>query len=188
MNGTMEGAKMQIKTKRFGNIEAGDEHFISFRDGMIGMSALKKYILVESPAYPLMLWLQSCEDAGIAFPVIEPNFFKTNYKLQMTDADRACLKFEEGHRIKEFVVLTIPENVEDMTANLRAPVVINLANGTGNQVVLQDKELQIRRPVYKEFINILNSIADSSDEILSEVWSPVSIRNKEQTALLEATV
>jgi flagellar assembly factor FliW len=170
---------MQVKTKRFGIIEADDEHFIHFRDGMVGMSALKKYILVESPSFPLILWLQSCEDAGIAFPVVEPYFFKRDYKVQMTDADKASLKFQEGDRIKHFVVLTIPENLEGMTVNMKAPVAINLEKGTGAQVILQEKTYEVRHPAYNDFVEAIRAISDeSTDEVrenIEENWSPVSI-------------
>lgn len=183
----MEGARvMEIKTKRFGTISVGDEHLIRLRDGMVGMSALKQYILVESPSFPLILWLQSCEDAGIAFPVIEPYFFKRDFKVHMTDADKASLKFQEGDRIKHFVVLTIPDSLEGMTANLKAPVSINLDKGTASQVILQEKTYDVRSPAYENFIEAIRSISDDStdevEESIDENWSPVNISGRQTEA------
>ncbi len=179
-----------IKTKRFGNIEAGNDHFIQIRDGMIGMSNLKKYILVESPAYPLMFWLQSCENEIIAFPVAEPYFFKANYNVRMTEADKLSLKYEQGDRIKYFCVLTIPENTEDMTVNLKAPVAINLTKGTASQLILQDKELQVRCPAYKAYTNVLAQIDEGNDQgvLVAETWSPINIIERGETAELSAAV
>jgi flagellar assembly factor FliW len=178
-----------ITTKRFGNIPANEEHFIRFKDGMIGMSVLKQYILIESSSYPLILWLQSCQDPGIAFPVMEPAFFKRDYKVHMTDADRACLKFEEGDRIKFFVVMTIPDNTEDMTVNLKAPVAINLDKGTATQVILQDKELQVRSPAYADFVKTVAQLSDESNDFGQgeDTWAPISISGG-QTELREAQV
>lgn len=179
-----------IKTKRFGNILANEDHFIYLRDGMIGMSSLKKYILVESPAYPLMFWLQSCDDEIIAFPVVEPSFYKANYNVRMTLADKSALSFQEGDRVKYFSVLTIPENAEDMTVNLKAPVAINLTRGTGTQVVQQDKELQVRQPAYKTYASILAQIdrGNEHSDWVEETWSPISIQERGQTAELSAAV
>lgn len=173
---------MEVKTKRFGTIQATEEHFIFFRDGMIGMSALKKYILVESPSFPLILWLQSCEDAGIAFPVIEPYFFKKDFKAQTTDADRVCLKQAPTDRLKNFVVLTIPEKLEDMTANLKAPVVVNLTKGLASQVILQEKSYEVRHPAYAQFVEAICSISqDSNDELESsnDHWSVVELTGRQ---------
>ena len=181
---------MEIVTKRFGNIPANEEHFIRFKDGMIGMSVLKQYILIESSGYPLILWLQSCQDPGIAFPVVEPAFFKRDYKVQMTDADRACLKYEAGDRLKYFVVMTIPDNMEDMTVNLKAPVAINLDKGTATQVIQQDKELLVRTPAYNEFVKVIAQISDESNDFSQgdeETWAPISIAGR-RTQLLEAAV
>ena len=167
----------QIKTKRFGTIEANEEHFIHMRDGIIGMPSLKKFILVECPTYPLMLWLQSCEDEDIAFPVVEPYFFKSNYQVKMTAADKLCLQLAETDRVKHFSILTIPEEAEDMTINLKAPIVVNLSKASGAQVVLQDKELEVRHPAWNAYSTALEQISsfDEEKEGAQEQWKPIRI-------------
>jgi flagellar assembly factor FliW len=175
---------MKIETTRFGTIEyTHEDHLIHFRDGMIGLSSLKKYILVESTASPLILWLQSIDDAGIAFPVIEPWFFKRDYKIAMTDADRICLGLAEGDRTKAFVVMTVPSQMEGMTVNMKAPVVINLTRASGAQVVQQDKALEIRTPAFEDYRRAIVSIPTEVD---AEIWHPVSVRTREVAA--EATL
>jgi flagellar assembly factor FliW len=175
---------MKIQTTRFGQIEyTQEDHLIQFRDGMIGLSSLKKYILVESTGSPLILWLQSVEDSGIAFPVIEPWFFRRDYKVAMTDADRICLALDEGDRTKAFVVMTVPSTMENMTVNLKAPVVINLTRAVGAQVVQLDKSLEIRTPAYEDFRRAIVSIP-TENEI--DTWQPVSVRTRE--AAVEAAL
>src|SRR5690606_34923125 len=110
----------QINTTRFGIVNYDKEHLISFPDGMVRFHLLKSYVLVESPQNPLILWLQSTEHAEIAFPVIEPWFFRTDYKTQMMEADKINLSFEESNILKIFVVMTVPSDLNQMTVNLRA--------------------------------------------------------------------
>lgn len=175
----------QVKTLRFGTIEAGDEHLIRMRDGIIGMGKLKDFILVESPAYPLMLWLQSCDDERIAFPVIEPTFFKADYNPRLNQADKICLNLEDQDRLKLFTILTIPEVAENMTVNLRAPIAINLTKGTGAQIVLQDKDLQVRQPAWAAFSNARDQLEsfEGGDE---SSWAPICIQENERPELLAA--
>lgn len=142
---------MRIQTTRFGTVEVHDDHIIQFKDGMIGFPTLKEYVLVESPSMPLVLWLQSVQAPDIAFPVVEPWFFKRDYKTPMTDADRASLQYDEADRLKIFTVLTIPDDMTKMTVNMRAPVVININRSTATQLVLQDKALEIRTPAHEGF-------------------------------------
>jgi len=108
----------------------------------------------------------------------------------MTEADKLALQYEDGDRIKYFCVLTIPENAEDMTVNLKAPVAINLDKGTASQLVLQDKELQVRHPAYRTYANVLAAIDEQggSDSYVEEVWSHISIQDGGQTVAHQAAV
>ena len=47
-----------------------------------------------------------------------------------------------------FSIVTIPEDPTQMTANLKAPVVINLDIRRARQCVLQDNHLAIREPIF----------------------------------------
>jgi hypothetical protein len=49
-----------------------------------------------------------------------------------------------------FSVLTIPADIKEMTANLKAPLVINLKRQIGRQVVLQENEYVIKHPMFAE--------------------------------------
>jgi flagellar assembly factor FliW len=60
------------------------------------------------------------------------------------------LKLANVNQAAVFCVLTISENIAEMTANLKAPIVINLAERVARQVVLQENEYSIRHPMFKE--------------------------------------
>lgn len=47
-----------------------------------------------------------------------------------------------------FVTIRVPENIKDMTANLKAPVIINTGNMKACQVVAQNDEYLVKQPVY----------------------------------------
>ncbi len=162
----------QIETTRFGKIAINNEHVLHFKDGMIGFHTLKKYVLVESPLMPLVMWLQSLEEPDVAFPLIEPWFFKKDYKTQLSDADKHSLNYKEGDSLKVLAVMTIPENYEQMTVNLKAPVVINLANGQAAQGIIQDKTLEVRVPAYEKFNEAVNSLGVSSDDSSTGTQEP----------------
>ena len=172
-----------ISTTRFGEIEIHQDHLIEFRDGMIGFPKLKKYVLVESPSMPLILWLQAVGEPDIAFPLIEPWFFKRDYKANMTDADRHSLGYEDGDSTKIFVVLTIPEDMNNMTVNLKAPLVIDLAKASATQVILQDKGLEVRSPAHEAFNKALSNYTISQtasvfDDDSTESWAAVDFKRQ----------
>lgn len=172
---------MKIKTTRFGEIEVADENIVNFRDGMIGFSKLKRYFLVESQSMPLIIWMQSVDAPEVAFPLVEPWFFKKDYKPNLTEADRAALGLDAGDRTKLFVVLTIPEDMTKMTANMKAPVVVDIEKGSATQLVLQEKAYEVRTPVHEAFNRALANLAieqsaSSSDSSQDEAWSAVDVK------------
>lgn len=149
----------QINTTRFGTVSFKDDYVIRFRDGMVGFPDLKNYVLVESPQMPLVLWLQSTEDSNVAFPLIEPEFVRKGYSFSMNTADESMISYTPTTKLKTFLVMTIPTEVEQMTVNLRAPVVINIDQSCGGQIILQDKAQVVRAPVFTEFQLAMNSLA-----------------------------
>jgi flagellar assembly factor FliW len=140
-----------IETTRFGNIEMSEEHTITFKDGMIGFPRLKKYVLIESNSTPMLMWLQSIDAPEVAFPVMEPWFFRRDYKAPLSEADRLSIDFEDSDILKTLVVLTIPGEMMRMTVNLKAPVVVNIEKATAAQIIIQDKSLEVRVPAHEAF-------------------------------------
>jgi flagellar assembly factor FliW len=172
-----------INTTRFGEISILEEHLIQFKDGMIGFPKLKQYVLVESPAMPLILWLQSVDEGDIAFPMIEPYFFKKDYRVNLNDADKHSLGYKEKDSTKILVVMTIPEDMAQMTVNMKAPVVLDINQGSGTQIILQDKLLGVRTPAHETFSRVLSSftIEQSISDNTEDSWSAVNVRAKKES-------
>lgn len=141
---------MKVKTTRFGELEVNPNDIITFTEGLLGFENLKKYFVVDPGDSTLILWLQSTEDEKIAFPIIEPKIFKPDYIAKLLPADLNGLELESLQSAKLYSILTIPGNVTEMSANLKAPVVINSAKKVGKQIVLQDSKLTVKHEMYKE--------------------------------------
>ena len=140
---------MKVKTTRFGELEVNPNDILTFAEGLLGFENLKKYFVVDPGDSTLILWLQSTEDEKIAFPIIEPKIFKPDYIAKLLPADLNGLELESLSNAKLYAILTIPANVVEMSANLKAPVVINSAKKIGKQIVLQDSKLSVKHEMYK---------------------------------------
>lgn len=154
---------MGIKTTRFGELEVNSTDIISFTDGLLGFDNLTKYFVVDPGDNTLILWLQSAEDEKVAFPIIEPKIFSPDYVVKLTPSELAILNLESLNNAKIYCVLTIPQNVTEMSANLKAPIVINNNKKIAKQVVLQDSKLSVKHEMYKELKTyIVNYTSDDS--------------------------
>lgn len=139
---------MVIETSRFGRVEFKPEDVLTFTEGLLGFSDLRQFVLLDDPSDEIFAWLQSCEVGAIAFPVLEPELFAENYKVNLTRSDLEALRLPSIDKARFFTIVTIPEDPTQMTANLKAPVIINVTERVGRQCVLQDNHLAIREPIF----------------------------------------
>jgi flagellar assembly factor FliW len=139
-----------IKTGRFGSLEVSDSELIKMPFGIIGFPNQTRFCLVDPGDDTLIIWLQSIDNPELAFPVLEPKIFKPDYTVRLSAAELRELKLENINQSAVFSVLTIGDEVTQMSANLRAPLVINLKEQIAKQVVLQENEYSLRQPMFKE--------------------------------------
>lgn len=139
---------MIISTSRFGQVELKQEDVLNFPEGLLGFADLRKFVLLDDPNDEIFAWLQSCEAPQIAFPVLEPELFAPQYKATLTKSDMEALKLTGQDKARYFSIVTIPDDPTLMTANLKAPVVVNVAGRMARQCVLQDNNLAIREPIF----------------------------------------
>ena len=152
---------MKINATRFGELEVGADEIISFPEGILGFDNLKKFCLVDPGDDTLILWLQSMDQPALAFPVLEPRVFRTDYVVRLSAQELRCLKLDSINQSVVFNILTIPGDVTQMTANLKAPIVINLKDQLGRQVVLQENEYSVKHLMFRELKAHLTTIASS---------------------------
>lgn len=151
---------IKINTTRFGALEVNEKDMIKIPEGILGFENLKSFFIVDPADDTLILWLQSADSADIAFPMLEPKIFKHDYKVRLSASELRSLQLDSISKRETLVycILTIPEDVTKMTANLKAPIVINTATQLGRQVVLQENEYSVKYPLYKELLGMIMSI------------------------------
>ncbi len=177
---------MKIKTTRFGELEVNPNDVITFSEGLLGFENLKKYFVVDPGDSTLILWLQSTEDDKVAFPIIEPKIFKPDYIAKLLPADLNGLELETLQTAKLYSILTIPANVTEMSANLKAPVVVNSAKKVGKQIVLQDSKLSVKHEMYRELKTYIVSFS-SDDARRTTYEAPIALEGGEIKVSTPAT-
>lgn len=171
---------MIIETGRFGKLTVSDDEIILIPQGILGFPDYKRYCLVDSADDTLILWLQSIENPQIAFPVLEPKIFKADYSARLSAMELRELKLDSVNQSAVYTILTIPEDVTQMSANLKAPLVVNLKSNIGKQVVLQENEYSIKHLMFKELkthlitIQAQNRMPQRAEEAVA---APISIRS-----------
>lgn len=141
---------MTIETRLFGEITIADDKLIKFPEGIVGFPFLNTFALIhdsENESSPIM-WLQSMEEPGFAMPVIEPQMVVDEYNPTVNDELLAPVGELASDQIYTLVTITVPPQIEKMSVNLKAPIVINMANHKAVQIIVED-DVQVKHLIYE---------------------------------------
>jgi flagellar assembly factor FliW len=142
---------IKTATTRFGEIEAKPEQTMHLPLGMIGFPHLHRYLLFPHRADSPFFWLQSMDRPDLAFVLTNPLLFEPNYQITLSNSDRKLLELSDPNQIQVWVVVTIPHgSPESMTANLKAPVAVNLSNRIMAQIILENSDYPLKKSIKKE--------------------------------------
>ena len=146
---------MQIDTLRFGMVEVDGEKIIKFGDGIPGLEQYHDYVLLQfEESYPI-IWLQSMDEKGICLPVLDTFSVLPDYVFDIDDTDVKALELKSPDELHVVSVVVIPEDIQGMTVNLAAPIIINTMTGQAKQIVLSGSEYNVRAPVFQQICNIV---------------------------------
>jgi flagellar assembly factor FliW len=138
---------LRLKTSRFGEVECPRSSVVTIFAGLIGFPQFKDFVLIEYTA-PFS-WLQSTENPDLAFVVVNAAEFGESYSFDLPLSDRE-LDLTQEDEVAIFNIVSIRSDPRDSTVNLKAPVVVNLRNRKGRQVILDDNKFPTRMPLWAE--------------------------------------
>jgi flagellar assembly factor FliW len=144
---------MVLNTEHLGEIEFQKEDIIHFPKGIPGFEDEKEFIVVLTGdiEFPFS-YLQSVKSNDLAFIVTDPFLFLTEYDFELSDEDADYIgitNVEQVDDIAIYSIVTIPEDVDQTTINISAPIVINLREKLGKQVLLKEYD-EMKHPLFKQ--------------------------------------
>ncbi len=138
---------MEIETTRFGRINVDSSRVMTIPRGLLGFPNYSRYALIQTNEENYFFWLQCVDEPNLAFVVTDPGIFFKDYCVPMKDELEAELNLQDPQAIQTFVICN---KVGDwLTGNLLGPIVINIANCQGSQVVLTEKKWTTRQPLMR---------------------------------------
>jgi flagellar assembly factor FliW len=141
---------MEIKTKYHGIKHYKDSDVITFKKGIPGFENLKKFIIFPVEENNLFYVLQSIEDLSIGLVLISPFNILKDYEFDLDDSKMEELGIKSHKDIIVFNTVTLNSKIENITANLKAPFVININKKIGEQIILDGSNYSIKYPLFKE--------------------------------------
>lgn len=135
----MQDAQRLINAPGLGELTIEGKHIFTFPEGILGFENLHEFVLVSEESTAPFRWLLSVENPAIGFPVLSPWHITLGYEIDITG-----LEIENAIVL---VIITLADENKQMTANMRAPLVFDINNQTGYQVMLESNDLTTNYPV-----------------------------------------
>lgn len=139
---------MLTNTKFLGNIEVEQKEIISFKNGLPGFYELHDFVLLPVEGNEALKYLQSIEESKVCFILMNPFFIIENYDVEIGEETVEMLEIKKPDDVCLYSILTITDNIKDITANLTAPIVINTANNKAAQEILSDSRYTVKHKLY----------------------------------------
>lgn len=132
---------IKINSSNFGELEIEPHQIFNFENGILGFENLKDYVIIAEDEYLPLKWLISLDNPDIGFPIISPWIIEFKYKIGRD--------FDQDKQIA-MVIVTIDGRNNNMTANLKAPVIFDLEKQTGNQIILPTDRYSTYHKIVKD--------------------------------------
>lgn len=140
---------MIVKSSRFGEVEIDDKSVIAFPNGIPGFEDQHRFVMMRCQQTEPIQWMQSVDNEYIVVPVINPFLLREEYHIEVNDEELAVIETTEEEDIVVLCIMVLPENLQDMTMNLMAPIIINIKKMLGRQVVMDRGEMPLKFPAYE---------------------------------------
>jgi len=144
---TNEDLTIVVGSTRFEEFEVPQRSIIEFPSGLIGFPKEKKYVVVEHK--PPFSWLHSIDNPGLAFVIVDGLEFGDSYQVKPPLGDKE-IDLKEEDEFAMLVIVTVRPDPTMTTANLKAPVFVNLRNRLGLQLILDDQRYSTRFSLWQE--------------------------------------
>ncbi|MBO6214813.1 MAG: flagellar assembly protein FliW [Lachnospiraceae bacterium] len=142
---------MTVNTRLFGEVTIDDDKIIKLEKGIVGFPDLKNFTLIydneKGEDERSIMWFQSLDEPQFAMPVLNPIDIVADYNPTVNDELLEPLGELTEDNLYVLVTVKVPKKIEDMTINLKAPIIINSENRQGGQIIVED-DVDVRFPIY----------------------------------------
>lgn len=147
---------MQIETLRFGALEIDEKKILRFAAGLPGLDDCRGFAILQFEESSPLHWMQSLDKPEICLPIINSFSIFHDYAFDISDEDVEELGLAGPEDLYIVSVVVIPEkHIEQMTANMIAPIIINHRTGAAKQIIISNGEYNARQPIFTAICNLL---------------------------------
>jgi flagellar assembly factor FliW len=122
------------------------EAVIEFPEGLPGFESCRRYVLLSGPTTEPLAIIRGLGPGAPSFLTVDPLRVAGGFRADLGKADLARLRAEAGTPLLYLAIVSADASGA-VTANLRAPLVINPANLVGIQLIAAESAFAFDHPL-----------------------------------------
>ncbi len=134
-------------SSRFGEMQVPAASIIEIPSGVIGFPEATRYVMLEHK-HPFS-WLHAVDDPNLAFVVVDGFEFGQQFDVKPPINDKDG-DFREDDEYAILIIVTVRPDPRMTTANLKAPIFVNMRNRCGVQVIFDDPRYSTRFSLWSD--------------------------------------
>lgn len=115
-----------------------------FEKGLPGFDGYKNFNLVALEQTGFFN-LSSSDEKEISLLLVDPYLYFPNYEVEIDDYIMNRLNIKDANDVLILSVVTLNNDVEKITINLRAPIIMNINTGDSEQIILSREDYLVRQ-------------------------------------------
>jgi flagellar assembly factor FliW len=151
MNKTNETpVPMVLETEtRTVRIPVSDGNIFTFPDGVPAFEDYRQFVLYCNTDMQPFFFMKSIGlSPEVSFVCIDPFLVCPDYQVRVGPADLQALDLQRGEDAFIFSFVTVRDDPSDITANLQGPVILNMKNSQGRQIISEGTKHDVRFRVW----------------------------------------
>ena len=143
-----------VQTRFFGELEYQNEALFRFPSGLPGFDDHRNFVFLKKPGLEPLMFLQSLHNRSLCFILLPMRAIDENFQIELTPDElhgEIDLAIQDGPLLSARIFSARRRFAREKgmfpTANLMAPVVVNLHNNMGIQTIHPETNYSHRHPL-----------------------------------------
>jgi flagellar assembly factor FliW len=109
-----------------------------FHDGIPAFENSKRFVIILNQNIKPFVYLKSLDLDDLGFVCVDPFIVCKGYSVKIPAKDLSILGLKTPEHALVLCMVTVDKDPKNTTCNLLAPIILNVENHVGRQVILED--------------------------------------------------
>jgi len=138
------------------------ENIFSFKEGLLGFQSIKDYIFILNDKVKPFMFMHALDGSDICFVCVDVFTVCPKFNVKLPDSFVESLSIERPSDVLLLSLVTVTQKIEDISANLASPLVINMSSKEGRQLVVENSEFPLKYNIWDAIEGNCAALMDSA--------------------------